>query len=265
MLSSIRPSFFKNPNSFRHRISLTPIDDEDDVIQEPENQKVVWSPELDQLLRRWKEQVRARQMRHSALSKRYAIVHYAIGLPFTILQAMVATGNFFQAFNTDSNTGCNNSSQWVLLTMGILGAISTVLSALFMFMNNQAQSEEHSTASSNYEKLHRYIESVLSMPVNIRGDPIEIIKDIRSVYDDVATNSPLLTNDPIPGGMLYNPIVASPPSPENFDVNHTIIEVEHREDTEQTDFANLEKLASMHNDVILPFDIDAEIHKQNTI
>lgn len=270
--TSFRPSFFKT-TSLNHPIELEDVKEE---IHENNKVEVTWCPELDQLLRKWKVQVRARQNQHKKLSTRYAIIHYAIGLPFTILQAMVATGNFFQAFNTDSSTGCNNSSQWVLLTMGILGAISTILSALFMFMNNQAKSEEHSTASSNYEKLHRYIESVLSMPVNIRGDPIEIIKDIRSVYDEVATNSPMLSEDPIPGGILYSPLVAKPPVPDDFTLKNEVERQHvihmptrtHIETSNEEDLDNLERLTThpqIEGDVFLPFDIEHAIYDHNKI
>lgn len=263
MLTSLRPSFFKNPSSFRHRISMTPIDTVDDVPHQDETdvEMIRWSVDLDQLLRRWKVQVRSRQMRHRQLSNRYAIIHYAIGLPFTVLQAIVATGNFFQAFNVNNNTGCNDSAQWILLVMGILGAISTVLSAVFMFTNNQSRSEEHSTASSNYEKLHRYIDSVLSMPVGIRGDPIDVIKDIRGVFDDVAMNSPVLAEDPIPGGTLYNPLVAKPPlPPEEIPTSQV-----PREETDAQALENLHHLTFTNiecegDDLTVPFDIDEAIH-----
>lgn len=272
MIASLRPSFFKNPDSFRHRVSLTPIDDrppKNDECNDDDNDEfevVRWTSDLDRLLRRWKEQVRARQMRHRQLSNRYSILHYAIGLPFTIIQAIVATGNFFQAFNLNDSSMCSNSAQWLLLVMGIFGAISTILSAVFMFMNFQSRSEDHSTASSNYEKLYRYIDSVLSMPIHLRGDPIEVIKDIRSVYDDVATNSPVLSNDPIPGGMLYKPVVEKPPLPEGVGVTQPRSQLS-REETDRQDLENLQRLTFSTipvgcegDDFAIPFDIEDAIH-----
>lgn len=294
--TSLRPSFFKTALADNSQDNI-------DAQNEPEQEYNKWSADVDRLLRRWKMQVLARQIRHRTLARRHSFLHYAIGLTFNIIQAMVATGNFFQAFNTNSSTGCNNSSQWVLLTMGIMGAVSTVVSAVFMFTNNQARSEEHSTASANYEKLHRNIESVLSIPVNMRGDPIDIIREIRIVYDDVSASSPPLAEDPIPGGMLYTPLVAKPPTPgdvnrldrlntdldresdRDFDRENGDVELSMRDDVpspqgvinlhsthasphDDEDLRNLSRLVieQEHSDeeVVLPFDIDDAIHRHNT-
>lgn len=172
---------------------------------------VVWSVSIERLLRKWKEQVLLRKVRYAILARRYEMLNYIIGIPSALCATASSTGIFYTFQTMESGEECNDPA-WVLLVTGILGIVGVVLVTLSTFMNFQKSAEMYKTAGSAYERLYRHIDSVLMIPVSLRGEPIGIIKDIREAFDDISAQSPLLSGDEITCG-LYTPLVAKPPAP----------------------------------------------------
>jgi len=156
----------------------------------------LWTPELDKLLRRWKRQVEIRRRGHYDISRKWNKRHYYLGVPATVLATLIATGTLATFRNCSD---CDNlkkpecaGDQWIRLVIGIIGIISTTLTATQTFVNYQESAETHKSAADNYESLYGTIESLMIVPGPVRGDPVSTLQNIRSQYDDTVKKSPNL-------------------------------------------------------------------------
>lgn len=173
-----------------------------------------WSPSIDKILRRWQDDIRRRKGVCISKIKFYRVLHYLIGLPACICIAIVSTG-IFSTFQSINNNDCASSS-WVLLAMGIIGIIGTILFSIQTFTNFQGLAESFKATSSGYEGISREIDSILAIPVNMRGNAIEVINHIRSRYDDLVVSSPdvIIVDEPISHTITARP----PPPPDEIDI-----------------------------------------------
>lgn len=161
---------------------------------EPSGISVGWNASVDKLLREWSCQLKERSIRCVYCYKKFMLMHYVVGIPNAVLTAAISTG-IFSVFQTVNSSNCESSS-WILLAMGIMGIIATVLSAIQTFMNFADKAELYSSSSKNYEAVYREIDGLLSMPVYLRGDPVEVVQHVRGLYDNAVLNSPDNSNDP---------------------------------------------------------------------
>ncbi len=170
-----------------------------------DDQKIVlarsrlWTPALDKLLRRWKRQISKRQQGHARQGRKYGRRHYIIGIPATLLEAVVTVGvlSTFRNCNDcdDLKSVRCKSDQWIRLSIGLLGIIAVSLSALQTFMNYQESSEKHKNAASEFENLYRVIETLLQVPGSVRGDPISTLHSLRDQYTTLVRSSPQLPKE----------------------------------------------------------------------
>jgi hypothetical protein len=148
-----------------------------------------WTTELNQLLRRWKQQIGRREQGHREMSRRYTRWHYVFGVPSTIMSTLVSTGILSTFRNcTDQDENCQ-LDEWIRLTSGIIGYASVVLIALQTFLSYQSRSANHKRSADDYGSLYRTIDSLLLLPGQTRGDPVNILQDIRTKYDDLTRRS----------------------------------------------------------------------------
>jgi len=171
----------------------------------------LWTPELDSLLERWKLQIAAKKRSHLRLSITYTRRHYYFGIPATVLGTMTTTGILSTFRNCDHYEPNNEPSakceadEAVRLCTGIIGVVSTGLSAVQTFMNYQTRGEQHKAACDAYESLHRTIDSLLQVPVAVRGDPVAMLRSIRSQYDDIGKTYPPILEDDAPDLLFRTP------------------------------------------------------------
>jgi len=158
----------------------------------------LWTPELDKLLRRWKRQIDSRRKGHIKISQQYDKKHYLLGVPATVLTTITTTGTLttFQDCSSTSNTTSTSfwctSAEWIRLAIGIIGIIAVVLTGILTFMNFQKAAQDHKKAADEYESLVGTIDSILSIPRVLRGDPVDRLKLIRDQYDAVLKEAPTL-------------------------------------------------------------------------
>lgn len=156
----------------------------------------LWTPEIDKLLRKWKRQVDHRRRGHSNSSSYYSKLHLLFGLPATCLTVFISTGVLATFQNDCSSTNITTTlgaaSEWIRLALALIGLLSAILMGIMTFMNFQESSQEHKIAADSYESLYSNIDSVLSIPKTLRGDPVESLKNIRETYDKIMRESPLL-------------------------------------------------------------------------
>lgn len=191
--------------SLSRRVSFFKYDDDTVDLEERGD---VWSPAIDKILRRWQDDIRRRKGICISKVKFYRILHYLIGLPACVCIAMVSTG-IFSTFQSINSNQCSASS-WVLLAMGIIGIIGTILFSIQTFTNFQGLAESFKSSASGYEGLSREIDSILTIPVGMRGNAIEVINHIRGRYDDLVVSSPEIVFEE---GHITHTITAKPPPP----------------------------------------------------
>ncbi len=156
----------------------------------------LWTPELDKLLRKWKSQIGTRQVGHALQSRKFSRRHLFIGVPATLLAAIVSTG----VLSTFRNcTDCDDlksakceADQWIRLAMGLLAVLSTALAGLQTFLNYQEAAEQHKNAASDFENLHRVLETLLQVPGSVRGDPVSTLHNLRDQYTALVRGAPQL-------------------------------------------------------------------------
>lgn len=156
----------------------------------------LWTPDLDRLLRRWKDQISKRQIGHTHQARKFSRRHYILGIPTTLIGAIVCTG-ILATFRKCSSCADLNSTrceidQWIRLIAGIIGLVSAALAALMTFMNYQDIAGDHKDASTGFENLHRVIETLLQVPGSVRGDPVATLHNLRDQYTTLVRNSPQL-------------------------------------------------------------------------
>ena len=173
----------------------------------------LWTPELDKLLRKWKRQIDTRRKAHYEIARVLQRRHYMIGIPATIMTTITTTGIFatFQspaslssnAPTTNVTTNVTTSApasqigyeQWVRLGIGILAVAGLTLTGILTFMNYQADAETHKTAADSYDSLYGTIESLLVIPGIVRGDPVTVLQNIRTQYDEIVKKCPNLPKE----------------------------------------------------------------------
>ena len=146
-----------------------------------------WSTELEKLIKKWKIQIEKRRKLHSEIAHKYSKRHYMYGIPASICFSFVASGQI-AVFSTDVN-------QWVQFIMTVVSIFGTVLVSIQTFWNFSETSQNHSSASDSYDSLYRTIDTILKLPRNMRDNPTIVLKDIRSLYDDIIKSSPRLDEE----------------------------------------------------------------------
>lgn len=160
----------------------------------------LWTPELDKLLRKWKGQISIRKQGHMKLALQHTRKHYWIGVPTTMLGTLMTAG-ILTTFRNCNDCELNQPSQRcatdevIRLVIGGLGVISTALATAQTFMNYQVRGEQHKGAADSYESLYRVIDTLLLVPIAVRGDPIGTLQTIRSQYDDIGKSNPPLPEE----------------------------------------------------------------------
>lgn len=156
----------------------------------------LWTPEIDKLLRRWRKQVEIRRRGHYDIARKWNNRHYRLGVPAAILSAVVTTGTLSTFRNCSDSEGSKcDADQWIRLLIGVFGIINTTMTATQTFMNYHEGAESHKSAADDYESLYGIIESLFSIPVGVRGDPVTALHGIRSKYDETVKKSPNLPQE----------------------------------------------------------------------
>lgn len=158
-----------------------------DLILEQRNQ--IWTPELEKLLRKWKNNCSVREKGHLYLARKYSRRHYTFGLPAVLLGAATSTSLFATFQESDDN---GEIYQWVRFVMAFISLSSTTLTAVMTFFNYQEASEINKNSADEWSALYRQISNVLILPLEARDNPVETLRNIRNTYDELRKSSPTL-------------------------------------------------------------------------
>lgn len=246
----------------------------------------LWTPELDKLLRKWKQQVNKRYIGHLYFARKFKALHYTLGVPSIILGSIISSGILATFQNCDSCDDLKSAKcqaeQWIRFSIGILGVFATILATLLTFLDFQGRSENHKTAADDFGNLNRDLEAVLMIPGHIRGDPVATLNDYRIKYSELCRRSPTLSKE-YDGELTYKTVAMnvpfSPPKRPNLETQNVSVQNDNQilknmfeTESDQSYEDQLEKafdskISSLNNhdtddeeDVCIGFDLDAAKH-----
>lgn len=156
----------------------------------------LWTPELDKLLRKWKNQVGKRERGHLDQNRKFSRRHYILGGPAIILSTIVSVG-IFATFRNCAECDDQGAPECVVdeairIASGVVGLISMALTAFLTFMNYADTAADHKTAADDFGSMFRNLDTMLLVPPPVRGDPQSTLQSIRNQYDDLVRRSPTL-------------------------------------------------------------------------
>lgn len=149
----------------------------------------LWSKSIEKLLRKWRNQICIRQRGHAKLERKYLKRDAMISLPNILLQAAVTIGIFTTFQNCDTSKEDCEASTAIRLTSGFVLFASTCVSGMITFFDYKGLAAKHKSSIDNYNELINLIDSTLSTPVVMRGDPVGLLQNIKSQYDDIVKQS----------------------------------------------------------------------------
>lgn len=160
-----------------------------------------WTPDLDDLLRKWQKQIAMRQRGHQQGERKYKNIYMGLGIPSIILAAIISAAVFGTFKNCDcvgstnitifSDTGCS-TDEWIRIISGIIALLSAVLTAVISFVDAGGVKEKHKSIADTYNQLSHQIDTILQTPVILRGDPIAVVQDVRTTFDNTVKDSPYI-------------------------------------------------------------------------
>lgn len=134
------------------------------------------------LLLRWRKNCLRSQIGNYDASNWFAKINYWIGIPATVLSAVVAT-SVFATLQTQA-------ASWAKITVGLLSVIAALLAALQTFLRLGERSSKHRTIAAEYGGIKREIDLLL---VNIKSNqPISDtdVELIRKRMDSLSKDAP---------------------------------------------------------------------------
>jgi hypothetical protein len=171
-----------------------------------------WTPDLEKLLRKWRVQIAKKQEGHMHAHRSNNKKYYILGVPTTILAAVIASGILATFQNCDPASNSCVIDQWLRLTIAILGVINVILTAFHIFMGYQAKAEQHKNAADSFDELTRSIDSTIQLPPSMRGDAIGTLQTLRIQYTDVVKTAPGISQK-YDGELEYKTIEPLKPPP----------------------------------------------------
>lgn len=143
--------------------------------------------EINKLLINWKEKIEKREKIHRKKAIRFRRAYYIIGIPATILSGLTTVGELSMI------NECSSNLIWSCILQSILGTIITILVGIQTVVPMMTRFTENKTASDRYQALLRTIETILA--TKNKGDPANILNNVRDVFDDIVKVSPISNDD----------------------------------------------------------------------
>jgi hypothetical protein len=157
---------------------------------ESPNHKNEWSSQIETLLKTWRTQVAEKIYFHNDQAKKYNLLNYFIGVPPAVVSGLTGVG-ILATFSTS----CDTNLKWLQLGIGILISISGAMSAVHVGFGFKGTSKSHKKIALSYATLYRTIDVLLNIPVQSRGSPQKVLKDISEHFDNIAKSSKGLTRE----------------------------------------------------------------------
>jgi len=140
------------------------------------------------VLRDWKERVRDNQVSHETAATRLAQMNYWLGIPASIISAVVGT-SVFASLNQEVGIGPK-------IAVGVISIAVGVLTALQTFLRYAERSEKHHASAATLGAIHRQIELWLRLPVPELDEAKRILFEIEEKISAVQAAAPVISDGP---------------------------------------------------------------------
>ncbi len=150
-----------------------------------------WTREQSELLSSWRSYAAAAQHAHYQLAARLRRANLWLGIPAVIASAVVGTSLF--ATLTDEKGG--QIPPEVRFAIGSLSVVAAVLAATQTFLGFAKRSEQHVQAADWYAAIRRKIDQLAAFPPDDRGDPKQVLDELRSDMNKASQTYPEIGED----------------------------------------------------------------------
>ncbi|MBN2389741.1 MAG: DUF4231 domain-containing protein [Anaerolineae bacterium] len=133
------------------------------------------------LLKDWKRRIEINQQAHYLAATRYNKYHYWIGFPAIILATIAGATLLAEA-----------KEPWIRVSVGIVGLIAAVLSAIQTFYSHAKRAEAHRSVASRLGQVKREIEILESMSPPKKSEQARIVQQINERLSEIDKEAPVV-------------------------------------------------------------------------
>jgi hypothetical protein len=142
--------------------------------------------------KQWGKGIRIAQIAHLRAAAYYQRMHQLLGIPVTVLTAVVGTSIFASMGESEKNA--------LLIAAGIISALAAILSGVQTFLNFSELAVKHQLAGTKYGKLRRRVDEI--MAVGYTADGFEaLLHEVREEWNRIEEESPTVAQRYIDSAM----------------------------------------------------------------
>lgn len=147
-------------------------------------------------LERWRVYTVQRQKGHTLNGNSSNRKHYMLGVITGIISIVAGSGGLasYQNCNMCDEDEAARCESFVILRIisSSIALIAAILTFLQMFLSYEADSEQHKRAADSFGDLEKEIDDTLSLPIDLRDEPVTFLRSVRSRYRELVKHSPNL-------------------------------------------------------------------------
>lgn len=175
---------------------------------------IQWTSDISKLLEGWKKQIGTIVASERKNAKKFKKRNYWMVGISTGFAGIGGFATFMTSSECEASIdqeGCE-SKIWYRVIAGTVTSIGAIISGFNAFLEYGEKATTHKKSADDFDALYRKIDSILLIPISRRGDPVSVIQEIRSEYDNLTRQTDLDTS-----GYRELPYeVIQPPSPSDF-------------------------------------------------
>jgi hypothetical protein len=140
----------------------------------------MWKKEYEKILKEWKARAFINMWLQLNSSYYYNFLNNALTFPVIILSS-VSSATIFAVDN--------QIARYVIATFSIM---SVIMTSLMMEFSPDQKKEEHLSTTRQYSKMIKDIDYCLSLPLEMRPEPIQYIDKINNEFDNINENEAIV-------------------------------------------------------------------------
>jgi SMODS and SLOG-associating 2TM effector domain family 4 len=134
------------------------------------------------LLEQWLKRARENQLQHWESARHYENLNYRLGIPVVILSTTVGT-TVFATLQKQVRLS-------IQIAVGAISMLTAILAGLQTFLRFSERAEKHRSVAASYSAIRRRIETLLKLPVELKGDTATTVAEVEKQLDELAKASP---------------------------------------------------------------------------
>lgn len=143
-----------------------------------------WSDAAEESLKEWARRAQQLKAMHIIEATRSTQFHRRLSLPFLVAGSLASIG---------TGGGLFESMMWLRVFSFAMTLVATVLGSVTSFLDFGRLSEKHHQSANGYSSFSRDIITCLLFDRNQRRPMRDIIKELRSKYEEITDRAPLIT------------------------------------------------------------------------